>query len=91
MKARLGRSDGKRPDGVSLLPWREAKCLIWDVTCSDTFAPSHLASSSRDAGVVAEQAERAKQSKYSSLQSKLHFVPVAVETTGVFGTEACVF
>ena len=87
----LFRSDGKRPDGVSLLPWKEGKCVIWDVTCPDSFAPSHLASSSRDAGVVAEQAERAKHSKYSALQSKFHFVPVAVETTGVFGPEARVF
>ena len=87
----LFTSDEKRPDGVSLLPWREGKCLIWDVTCPDSFAPSHLASSSRDAGLVAEQAERAKHSKYSALQSKFDFIPVAVEMTGVFGPEAGVF
>ena len=87
----LFRSDGKRPDGISLLLGREGKCLIWDVTYLDSFAPYHLASSSRDAGVVAEQAERAKHSKYSALQSKFHFVPVAVETTEVFGPQARVF
>ena len=37
----LLRTDGKRPDGMSLAPWSSGKLLVWDVTCSDTFAPSH--------------------------------------------------
>ena len=23
--------DGKRPDGVTLLPWKQGKCATWDV------------------------------------------------------------
>ena len=34
----LSHSDGKRPDGVALVPWERAKYMIWDVTCVDTFA-----------------------------------------------------
>ena len=26
-------SDGKRPDGASIVPWRRGKFLVWDVTC----------------------------------------------------------
>ena len=87
----LYRSDGKKPDGISLLPWKEGKCLIWDVTCPDSFAPSHLASSASGAGVVAKQAENVKNSKYSALRPRFHFVPLEIETTGVFGPEAYVF
>ena len=28
----LSRSDGKRPDGISLMPWKQGRCLVWDVT-----------------------------------------------------------
>ena len=32
----LSRSDGKRPDGLTLIPWRAGRSLIWDVTVSCT-------------------------------------------------------
>jgi len=31
----LLRTAGKRPDGVTLLPWKQGKCVTWDVTASD--------------------------------------------------------
>ena len=37
----LYRSDGKRPDGASVVPWQRGKMLVWDATCSDTFSASH--------------------------------------------------
>ena len=37
----LYRSDGKRPDGASLVPWQRGKILVWDATCLDTFSTSH--------------------------------------------------
>lgn len=87
----LYRSDGKRPDGISLLPWKNGKFLVWDVTCPDSFAPSHLVSSASGAGIVAKQAEHSKSLKYSTLQHKFHFAPVAIETSGVLGPEASTF
>ena len=38
----LLRSDNKRPDGVTLIPWKQGKCLAWDVTMPDTYGQSHL-------------------------------------------------
>ena len=87
----LFRSDGKRPDGLSLVPWKEGKPLIWDATCPDTFAASHVRSASKTSGTVAEQAEEGKCSKYSRLRSSYHFVPVGIETSGVFGPQAAAF
>ena len=38
----LYRPDGKRPDGVTLIPWEMGKQLVWDVTFVDALAPSRL-------------------------------------------------
>ena len=38
----LSISDGKRPDGMSIMPWKQSRCLVWDFTCPDSQAPSHL-------------------------------------------------
>ena len=64
---------------------------MWDATCPDTFAPSHLPSATREAGAVAAQAERSKQEKYSALDQCHTFTPVAIETAGPFGPETFSF
>lgn len=33
----LSRSDGKRPDGLTLIPWQRGRCLVWDATCVNTY------------------------------------------------------
>ena len=64
--AGLLRSDGKRPDGLTLIPWREGRCLVWDVTVADTTAASYLPSTSISAGSAAELAAVRKQAKYAN-------------------------
>ena len=87
----LSRSDGKRPDGVTLVPWRSGRLLVWDATCPDTFAPSHQPSATREAGAVAALAERNKEEKYAALNQHHIFTPVAIETAGPFGPETFTF
>ena len=36
--AGLSRLDGKRADGLTLIPWRLEKCAAWDVIIADTTA-----------------------------------------------------
>ena len=36
----LDRSHGKHPDGIMMVPWKSNNLLVWDATCSDTYAPS---------------------------------------------------
>jgi len=38
----LTRTDGKRPDGLTLIPWQAGKPLTWDVTVVSTLADSHV-------------------------------------------------
>ena len=52
----LLRTDGKRPDGVTILPWKNGRCATWDVTVTDTMAQSYLHNTSRTAGAAAEAA-----------------------------------
>jgi len=41
----LTRLDGKRPDGLTLIPWQGGKPLTWDVTVVSTLAASYLSPS----------------------------------------------
>ena len=87
----LQRSDGKRPDGVTLIPWKNGKPLVWDATCPDTLAPSYRDIATANAGAVAAKAEDGKVAKYLSLDPNHSFVPVAVETLGVIGPKSMAF
>ena len=87
----LYHSDGKWPDGISVVPWKNGKLLVWDATCPDTFVPSHSSLASGEAGAVAAQAEVRKYSKYCHLDSSYTFVPVAIETSGAMGPRSTEF
>jgi len=80
----LLRTDGKRIDGVTQLPWRTGKCVTWDVTVIDTLASSYVPATSQTAGAATETAADRKTSKYAILNQSHLFVPVAVETMGAF-------
>ena len=84
----LYRSDGKRPDGVTMDPWSGIKVLVWDATCPDTLAPSYISLATREASAIAKEAEQQKKAKNSHLERTNSFIPVAVEILDVFGTEA---
>ena len=60
-------ADGKHPDGVTVVPWRSGKHLVWEATSPDTFAPSYLMSATSEAGALAAFDESRKKAKYSSL------------------------
>ncbi|KAJ4445708.1 hypothetical protein ANN_12393 [Periplaneta americana] len=84
----ISRSDGKRPDDLTLVQWRVGKSLIWDSTCVDTLAPSHLSSTSKTPGCVAESAAVIRHHKYKHIADNYIFVPFAAETFGSWRSEA---
>ena len=61
----LSRSDGKRPDGLTLVPWSAGKSIIWDVTVVDTLAASYIQTTSKSAGSVTEIAVTRKEDIYA--------------------------
>ena len=87
----LTRTDGKRPDGLTLIPWQGGRSLTWDVTVVDTFAASYLAVNSTAAGGAFAAAVARKSAKYASLASSYSFMPIAVETLGTINSEAVDF
>ena len=87
----LSRTDGKRPDGLTLIPWQSGRSLIWDVTVADTLAASHLATTSRLMGGAAENAAANKETKYNELTLTYTFIPIACETLGPLSSSALSF
>ena len=81
-------ADRRRPDGMSLVPWKHGKALTWDVTVVDTVALTHVVDSAGRAGSAAENAEKKKTEKYSDLGSQYLFYPVGLETFGTWGPSA---
>ena len=71
-----------------MLPWANGRCMVWDFTCPDTLAASHLNHAVIGPGAVANHAESRKTVKYNALSPLYRFVPVAVETLGALGDEA---
>ncbi len=81
----LDRGDGRRPDGITIYPFRQGKMLAWDATCVNTFSSTHLIECAANAGAAASSAEARKRQRYADLGQRYDFVPLTVETTGVLG------
>ena len=85
--ANLVVSDGRRPDGVTLVPWEYGRCLVWDATVVCTLAQTHVKNTARKTGAAANRAEARKKSTYFDFGSEFIIQPVAFETFGVPGEE----
>ena len=81
----LFRTDGKRPDGLTLVQWQSGKELCWDVTVICPLADSYVVGTARKAGSAAELAAARKD---SSTDGRYLFEPIAIETLGVYSMSA---
>ena len=64
--------DNKRPDGITNVPWSHGRHLVWEFTCPDTLAPSHLRSTAEEAGSAAKEAEERKVTSTGLSQHAIH-------------------
>jgi len=72
---RAVHDDGKRPDGLTLLPWNSRRSVTWD-----TLGNAYLQQSVITSASAAEIAAVRKRNKYSSLKGTHDFFRVALET-----------
>jgi len=84
----LFRSDGKRPDVLTFVPWSSSKASCWDVTITCPLADSYVTAAVRESGAAAELAASCKEDKYAALDGRYIFEPIDIETLGVFNTSA---
>ena len=85
----LSRSDGKRLDGLTSVPWSHAcKIIDLDVIIPDTLASSYCPLVVSKAGAVAARAESLKESKYQQLALLYLFSPLAIESLGAIGPKS---
>ena len=78
----LIKGEGKRPDGMTLVPWRQGRPLAWDATISTPLASSYVHLSAKNAGASAEAAEIKKTAKYAHLAPGIAFQALALDSLG---------
>jgi len=54
--AGCSRDDGKRPDGLPLVPWSRGIALVWDFTFGGTMAQSYINNTSTTSRTAAQMA-----------------------------------
>ena len=70
--AGLLRGDGKRPDGLSLVPWQSERSLTWDVTVVDTLVSSYTPTTS--VNLVERRRQQQRGRELSSPKSPSAFI-----------------
>ena len=65
----LFRSDGKRPEGLTLVPWQNGKSLCWDVTVICPLADSYVSGAAHEAGATVEVAATRNGVKTLNMQA----------------------
>jgi len=78
----LLRADGRRPDGLTMIPWHSGRHLVWDATVVDTLASSYIQATAAMAGAADEIATERKNAKYSAFLNTHVFIPLPMETIG---------
>ena len=84
----LSRSDNRRPDGMTLIPWKAGKAFLWIVTIVNQLASFYLAASSSSVGSIAEIAAEKKDATYADLTQTYSFQPLAFEALGAINASA---
>jgi len=78
----LVRQDGKRPDGLTLIPWQGGRSLACDVTVVSTLAQSYADRTATGVGMVAELAAD-EVCVYRVWQGKRNFILVPASVCGI--------
>ena len=79
---------------MMLTPWRCGHAIVWDGTCSETIAPPppppRVSLATTSGGNVANELIITRR-KFSLQEPSYIFIPLAIDTARVLGSEAKVF
>ena len=75
-------------DGITPVPWFQGLPLVWNSTCVDTLAPSHVRTGTVTAAIGVEQA---KELKYRDLEGSYILQPIACKTLGSWDESSLLF
>ena len=89
--SRTVTSRWETPGRSDTVPYTREIPLAWDVTVPDTYAASHIPSTSVLACAAAEKSAANKTTKYATITSTHLFIPIAVETSGAWCSESAEF
>ena len=78
------RNDGRRLDGVTMLPCSTDRSLAWDFICVHRMTASHLSKWRQEGSSVATAKEAIKRQHYD-IPFCYILEPVAIETLGGIG------
>ena len=89
----LMRNDGRRPDGVTMLPWSRGRSLAWDFTYVHRLvaSASYLSKGRQEGSSVALAKEAIKRQHYNDIPSCYILEPVAIEALGGIGDSSWAF
>ena len=76
------RTDNKRPDGFTLIPWQARRNLTCDVSIVNIVAALYIQTTTVIAGGATEIASERKIVKYVELSNTSCFCPILFETLG---------
>ena len=90
---RLYRTDDKRADGITMIPWEMGTQMVWDVPVVDALSPGPLNQDSLyHLETTATESEACEIEKYCDLiDNGYHFQPVAIEVQGSLGESTEMF
>lgn len=73
---------------MTQVPWKVGRQMVWDATCIDTLAATHLTFSTVKPGSAAKNAKVRKFRNYSSVERRFIFCSLCSETFGPWGPSA---
>ena len=69
----FSRDDGKRPDGLTIVPWQSGRSTMCDVTVAHTLVTSYVSQNALEVGSDAAATSVRKTTKYSTLSASHDF------------------
>ena len=79
--------EGRRPDGITTIPFNKGLPLAWDFTCPHPLVSSAIDLNKMTSGLCNAK-EKLKLIKYECISDNFDFRAIAIDSLGAYGTMA---